>query len=112
MQQERLERTRLAASDLGRSITMSPVVVDVSIVVGSEPSPATIPVNLAATSDHVAQQLQLLQHSITVLADMTERQSSAVNNYNGTIQTAEKRINTARQVITLFSDLEGCFIIV
>lgn len=97
-QEERLERSRLAASELGRSIAMSPVVVDVSIVVGTDATSATMPVSLASSADHVAQQLQLLQQSINVLADMAEKQSSAVNNCNGAILTAEKLINTARQV--------------
>lgn len=77
---------------------MSPVVLDVSIVVGTDATSASIPVSLATTADHVAQQLQLLQQSISVLADIAERQGSAYNNYNGTILTAEKRIDTARQV--------------
>lgn len=96
MQQERLERGRLAANELGRSIAMSPVVVDNSIsMVGAD---ACMPVSLASTAEHVAQQLQLLQQSMTVLADIAERQSSAFSNCNGTILSAEKLINTARQV--------------
>ena len=98
MQQERLERGRLAASQLGRSIAMSPVVLDVSIVVGTDATSATMPVSLATTADHVDQQLQLLQRSISVLADIAERQRSAVSNCNGAVLSAEKRINTARQV--------------
>lgn len=103
VQKERLERNRISSSELGRSIAMSPVVVDVSIVVGTDATSATMPVSLATTADHVAQQLQLLQQSISVLADIAERQSSAVNNCNGTILTAEKLINTARQVTNYMS---------
>ena len=97
-QQERLERNRLAASELGRSIAMSPVVVDMPIVVGTDATSADIPVSLASSADRVAQKFQLLQQSINVLADMAEKQGSAVNNCNGAILTAEKVISTARQV--------------
>lgn len=99
VQQERLERSRLAASELGRSIAMSPVVMDNSVsMVGADATSASMPVSLASTAEHVAQQLQLLQQSMSVLADIAERQSSAVSNCNGTILSAEKLINTARQV--------------
>jgi hypothetical protein len=74
VQQERLERG------------MSPVVMDNSIsVVGADATSTSMPVSLASTAEHVAQQLQLLQQSMSVLADIAERQSSAVSNCNGII---------------------------
>ena len=82
MQQERLERCRLEASQLCTSITMSPIVLDVSIIVDTDtrPTSATKPVSLATIADHVDQQLQLLQRSISVLTDIAERQRSIVCN--------------------------------
>ena len=80
MQQERLERGRLAASQLSTSITMSPVNLDVSIVLDTDTTSATKPVSLATIADHVDQQLQLLQRSISVLTDIAERQRSIVCN--------------------------------
>lgn len=80
---------------------MSPVIVDMSVSVAAAEAPATtatMPVSLASSADHVAQQLQMLQQSLSVLADIAEKQSTAVNNCNGAILSAERIIDTARQV--------------
>ena len=112
--QGRLDRNRLIASQLGRSVVMSPVTADVSAEtdVGGDRSDSTMPVSLAASADHVEQQLKVLRQSLDLLAENTERQTSAVSNCNGAITTAERLINTARQTMCTVeeeedSDVEG-----
>lgn len=106
-QQERLERNRSAAVDLGKSLAMSPVAVAGS---GSDPlSPgALMPVGLVTSADHVARQLEILQQSISLMADMVEKESSALSNCNGTIMSAEKLIDTARQVLRSARSTAAC----
>ena len=71
-----------------------------------------MPVILAGSADHVQQQLKVLRQSLDLLAENTERQTSAVSNCNGAITTAERLINTARKTLCTVeeeedSDVEG-----
>lgn len=95
-QQSLLKRDRLVASELGRSLIMSPVVTNTGISVASDES--SMPLSLVVSADHVAQQLELLRQSLSVLADITERQNNAVQLCNGVVQSAEKKIDTAKRV--------------
>lgn len=111
-QEQQLERIRSAAAELGRSVTMSPVVVELEMTVGlngeSSSSEATIPTSLAATADRVAQHLQLLRQSINVQADTAAEQSKAAKQLNGAIVSADKLIDSARQTLcTVEEDKTG-----
>lgn len=106
--QGRLDRNRLIASQLGRSVVMSPVTADVLVETDEgNRSDSTMPVSLAASADHVEQQLKVLRQSLDLLAENTERQTSAVSNCNGAITTAERLINTARQTLCTVEEEEG-----
>ena len=71
---------------------------------------------LAGSANHFQQQLKvILLQSLNLLTDNTEQQTSAVNNciqWIGAITTAERLINTDRQILCTVeeeedSDVEG-----
>ena len=95
VQQYRLEHNRLLGANLRRSLTMSPVVSDISVTAGE----LSMPISLATSADHVAQKLNLVNQSIGVLAEIAERQRNTLQICNGAILSAEKQIDDAKQVM-------------
>lgn len=104
-QEERLERIQSAAQELGQSVTMSPVIVelDVSIKLNRSSSlnqsDGTLPDSLATSMGQVKNKLELTRQSLDELAEAVEGQNNAVTKFNGVIVNAEQRIDNARQVI-------------
>ena len=94
-QQSRLDASRRAAAELGARIAMSPVAASAE----SRPLGETCtPVSLMQSADHVAHQMALLEQSIGVLSDLAQRQNHASLVCQCAAQSAEKQIDTARQV--------------
>jgi len=103
-QEERLERIRSTAQELGQSVTMSPVIVEVDVSIKLNRSSSlnqlegSLPDSLATSMGQVKNKLELTRQSIDELAEAVEGQSNAVTKFNGVIVNAEQRIDNARQV--------------
>jgi hypothetical protein len=95
--QSRLERDRLVATDLGRTVAMSPVASSLPSA-ADDLSTSYMPASLMHSADHVAQHFALLQQALSVLTDLAERQNNAAQLCQGAAQSVEKQIDTARQV--------------
>lgn len=104
-QEERLERIRSTAQELGQSVTMSPVIVEVDVSIKLNRSSSlnqlegSLPDSLATSMGQVQNKLELTRQSIDELAEAVEGQSNAVTKFNGVIVNAEQRIDNARQVL-------------